>query len=63
MRLHTFGAKIGGLAPYGRKVISADQTISIDPATVAALRRWRGVQDCERELFGNDYYVCDYVHL
>jgi integrase len=40
---------------------NADQTISIDRATVAALRSWREVQNCEREFLGNDYRRGDYV--
>jgi integrase len=39
----------------GGKIENADQTISIDRATVAALRRWRERQDGEREFFGADY--------
>ena len=39
----------------GGKTENADQTISIDRATVAALRRWRERQDGEREFFGADY--------
>src|SRR6185312_3743855 len=43
------------------KTKNADQTISIDRATVGALRRWRVVQNREREFFGSDYYPGDYV--
>jgi integrase len=45
----------------GGKTENADQTISIDRVTVAALRRWRERQDGERELFGADYHPGDYV--
>ena len=45
----------------GGKIENADQTISIDRATVAALRRWRERQDGEREFFGADYRPDDYV--
>ena len=45
----------------GGKTKNADQTISIDRATVAALRRWRTVQDGERQFFGGHYYPGDYV--
>lgn len=38
-----------------------DKTISIDRATVEALRQWREVQDAEREFFGADYPPGDYV--
>ncbi|MCA2286945.1 tyrosine-type recombinase/integrase, partial [Mycobacterium avium] len=45
----------------GGKTENADQTISIDRATVAALRKWREHQDGEREIFGADYHPGDYV--
>jgi integrase len=45
----------------GGKTENADQTISIDRATVAALRRWRKRHDGEREFFGTDYHPGDYV--
>ncbi|WP_082909385.1 tyrosine-type recombinase/integrase [Mycolicibacterium iranicum] len=45
----------------GGKTKNADQTISIDRATVAALREWRKVQDAERAFFGSDYHPGDYV--
>lgn len=45
----------------GGKTRNADKTISIDRATVAALRQWRTVQDGEREFFGTDYPPGDYV--
>jgi hypothetical protein len=32
-----------------------------DRATVSALRRWRDIQNREREFFGGDYYPGDYV--
>lgn len=48
---------VGGEArdKAGGKTSNADQLISIDRGTVAALRRWREVQDGEREFFGTDY--------
>jgi integrase len=45
----------------GGKTKNADQTISIDRATVSALRRWREIQNREREFFGSDYHPGDYV--
>jgi integrase len=45
----------------GGKTKNADQTISIDQATIAALRRWLEIQKREREFFGNDYHPGDYV--
>jgi len=45
----------------GGKTKNADQTISIDRATVAALRNWRVAQNCEREFFSADYHPGDYV--
>jgi len=39
----------------GGKTKNADQTISIDRATVAALRGWKAMQDRERAFFGTDY--------
>jgi hypothetical protein len=45
----------------GGKTKNADQTISIDRATVAALRNWRVAQNCEREFFSADYHPADYV--
>jgi len=45
----------------GGKTKNADQTISIDRATVAALRRWRRVQNRECDFFGSDYHPGDYV--
>ena len=45
----------------GGKTRNADQTISIDRATVNALRAWRKAQDGERAFFGNAYHSDDYV--
>lgn len=45
----------------GGKTKNADQTISIDRATVSALRRWRDIQNREREFSGCDFYPGDYV--
>ncbi len=54
---------VGGHAvdKSGGKTRNADKTISIDQATVAALRRWRDAQNVEREFFGTDYASGDYV--
>jgi integrase len=43
------------------KTKNADQTISIDRVTVAALRRWREIQNRGRDFFGRDYHPGDYV--
>jgi integrase len=45
----------------GGKTHNADRTISIDRATIGALRSWRDVQDRERAFFGTDYHPGDYV--
>lgn len=45
----------------GGKTANADQTIAIDRATVAALRRWRTLQESERKLFGRDHNTGNYV--
>ena len=45
----------------GGKTVNADQTISIDRTTMAALRRWHAEQDEERAFFGRDYTPGDYV--
>ncbi len=45
----------------GGKTHNADKTISIDRATVAALRAWRERQTVEREFFGTDYHPGNYV--
>jgi integrase len=45
----------------GGKTKNADQTISIDRLTTAALQRWREVQNREREFFGSDYNPGNYV--
>lgn len=61
--LHDNWVVVGGQArdKAGGKTRNADQTISIDSATVAALRRLRKVQDRERGFFGNAYHPGDYV--
>ncbi|MCV7047366.1 site-specific integrase [Mycobacterium frederiksbergense] len=61
--VHDNRVVVGGHArdKAGGKTHNADQTISIDRATVAALRRWREYQDGEREFFGADYHPGDYV--
>jgi integrase len=61
--VHNNRVVVGGQArdKAGGKTRNADQTISIDRATVAALRRWRQVQDGERTFFGDDYHPGDYV--
>jgi integrase len=45
----------------GGKTKNADQTISIDRATVAALQSWREVQNRERDFIGTAYHPGDYV--
>jgi integrase len=54
---------VGGRArdKAGGKTHNADKTISIDRATVAALRKWSELQVGEREFFGADYHPGDYV--
>ena len=61
--VHDSRVVVGGHARYkaGGKTENADQTISIDRATAAALRRWRERQDGEREFFGADYHPGNYV--
>jgi integrase len=61
--VHDNRVVVGGYArdKEGGKTKNADQTISIDRATVGALRRWRVVQNREREFFGSAYYPGDYV--
>jgi integrase len=61
--VHNNRVVVGGEArdKAGGKTRNADQTISIDRATVDALRRWRKIQDEERGLFGDDYHPGDYV--
>lgn len=61
--IHDNRVVVGGQArdKAGGKTRNADKTISIDRATVAALRRWREVQDGERAFFGPDYHPGGYV--
>ena len=61
--VHDNRVVVGGKAldKAGGKTRNADKTISIDRATVEALRQWREVQDAEREFFGADYPPGDYV--
>lgn len=61
--VHDNRVVVGGRAldKAGGKTRNADQTISIDRATVAALRRWREFQDSEREFFGDAYHPGDYL--
>lgn len=61
--VHNNRVVVGGEArdKAGGKTRNADQTISIDRATVDALRRWRKIQDEERAFFGDDYPPDDYV--
>ncbi len=61
--VHDNRVVVGGRAldKAGGKTRNADQTISIDRATVAALRRWRQLQDSEREFFGDAYHPGDYL--
>lgn len=61
--VHDSRVVVKGLAREkdGGKTRNADQTISIDPATVAALRKWREIQEREREFFGSEYHPGGYV--
>jgi integrase len=61
--VHDNRVVVGGHArdKAGGKTKNADQTISVDRATVSALRRWRDVQERERDFFGSDYHPGDYV--
>ena len=61
--VHNNRVVVGGQArdKAGGKTHNADQTISIDRATVAALRRWRQEQGVERTFFGDDYHPGGYV--
>jgi integrase len=61
--VHNNRVVVGGQArdKAGGKTRNADQTISIDHATVDALRRWRKIQDSERTFFGDAYHPGDYV--
>jgi integrase len=61
--VHNNRVVVGGQArdKAGGKTRNADQTISIDRATVDALRTWRKIQDEERAFFGDAYRPGDYV--
>jgi integrase len=61
--VHNNRVVVGGEArdKPGGKTRNADQTISIDRATVDALRRWRKTQDEERAFFGDAYHPGNYV--
>jgi integrase len=61
--VHNNRVVVGGeaLDKAGGKTRNADQTISIDHATVDALRRWRKIQDEERAFFEDAYHPGDYV--
>lgn len=61
--VHNNRVVVGGEArdKAGGKTRNADQTISIDRATVDALRRWRKIQDEERAFFEDAYHPGDYV--
>jgi integrase len=61
--VHNNRVVVGGEArdKPGGKTRNADQTISIDRATVDALRRWRKIHDEERGFFGDAYHPGDYV--
>lgn len=61
--VHDNRVVVGGEArdKAGGKTHNADQTISIDRTTVAALREWRAAQDTERDFFGTDYPSTNYV--
>jgi hypothetical protein len=53
--VHDSRVVVGGQAldKAGGKTRNADQTISIDRATIAVLRQWRVVQDGERDFFAS----------
>jgi integrase len=61
--VHDNRVVVGGQAldKAGGKTRNADQTISIDRATVAALKHWRDLQDSEREFFGDAFHPGDFV--
>jgi integrase len=61
--VHDNRVVVGGRArdKAGGKTHNADKTISVDQATLVALRRWRERQNGEREFFGADYHPGDYV--
>ncbi|WP_142392599.1 tyrosine-type recombinase/integrase [Mycobacterium sp. 3519A] len=61
--VHDNRVVVGGQAvdKAGGKTRNADQTISIDRATTAALKQWRTVQDSERDFFGNAYHPGHFV--
>ncbi|WP_445169273.1 tyrosine-type recombinase/integrase [Mycolicibacterium sp. Dal123E01] len=61
--VHDNRVVVGGQArdKAGGKTHNADQMISIDRVTAAALRQWRDVQDSERDFFGTDYPQTGYV--
>ena len=61
--VHDNRVVVGGRArdKAGGKTKNADQTISIDRVTTAALQRWREIQKREREFFGSDYNPGNYV--
>jgi integrase len=61
--VHDSRVVVGGQAvdKAGGKTRNADQTISIDRGTVAALRQWRAVQAFERDFFGDAYHPGDFV--
>jgi len=61
--VHDNRVVVGGRArdKAGGKTKNADQTISIDRVTTAALLRWREVQNRECEFFGSDYNPGNYV--
>lgn len=61
--VHNNRVVVGGRArdKAGGKTHKADKTISIDRATVAGLRRWREMQNAERDFYGADYHQGDYV--
>jgi integrase len=61
--VHDNRVVVGGQArdKAGGKTKNADQTISIDRVTTAALQRWREIQNREREFFGSYYNPGNYV--
>jgi integrase len=61
--IHDSRVVVGGHAQEkaGGKTRNADKTISIDRTTVGALRKWRELQNEEKDFFGADYYHGGYV--
>ena len=50
----------GGRTKAGGKSDNADRVLALDPGTIDPLRKWKAVQDSERD-FGADYLNDDLV--